>query len=92
MLVPGGVLRVHDLIFDFQPLEANEALERWFAGAVSDPEAGYTREDFEEHIRTEHSTFRWLLEPMFEAAGFEIETAEFTGSVDGAYTCLRSAG
>lgn len=51
--------------------------------------SGYTRADFAEHIRTEHSTFRWLLEPMLVAAGFEIVTAEFSRSICGAYTCRK---
>jgi hypothetical protein len=37
----------------------------------------------------EHSTFRWLLEPMLAAAGFEILTADFSGSVYGTYTCRK---
>jgi SAM-dependent methyltransferase len=31
----------------------------------------------------------WLLEPMLAAAGFQIVTAEFSGSVYGAYTCRK---
>jgi ubiquinone/menaquinone biosynthesis C-methylase UbiE len=89
MLRPGGVLRLRDLVYDFQPSEADAVVERWLAGAADDPARGYTREDFAEHIRTEHSTFRWLLEPMLAAAGFEVVTADFGGSVYGAYTCRR---
>lgn len=40
-------------------------------------------------MRTEHSTFRWLLEPMLEAAGFEVLDAHFTGRVYGADTCQK---
>lgn len=89
MLRPGGVLRVHDLIYDFQPSEAAEVFERWLAGGVDDPAEGYTSADFAEHIRTEHSTFRWLFEPMLDAAGFDVETVEFRGSVYGSYTCVK---
>jgi SAM-dependent methyltransferase len=89
MLRPGGVLRLHDLIYDFRPSDAGAVFERWFEGAATDPSLGYTREDYAEHIRTEYSTFRWLLEPMLAAAGFEIVTAAFRGSVYGAYTCIR---
>jgi hypothetical protein len=28
-------------------------------------------------VRDEHSTFTWLLEPMLERAGFEIEQADY---------------
>lgn len=89
ILRPGGVLRLHDLIFDFQPSEAEDVLDRWLDSAVADPARGYTREEFAEHIRSEHSTFRWLFEPMLAAAGFQIVTADFRRSVYGAYTCVK---
>lgn len=89
ILRPGGVLRLRDLVFDFQPSQAEEVLESWMDGAVDDPALGYTREDYAEHIRTEHSTYRWLLEPIITASGFEIVDVEFAGAVYGAYTCVR---
>jgi SAM-dependent methyltransferase len=89
ILRPGGVLRLRDLIFDFQPGETDEVIGRWLDGAAADPARGYTRADFAEHLRTEFSTFRWLLEPMLAAAGFEIVQVAFRGGVYGAYTCVR---
>lgn len=89
MLRPGGVLRLRDLIYDFAPSEAEEMFASWFDNASDDPALGYTAEDYAEHIRTEHSTFRWLLEPMLEAAGFEIVTVDFERSLYGAYTCVK---
>ena len=88
-LRPGGVLRLRDLIFDFRPGEIDEVIGQWLDGAATDPERGYTRADFAEHLRTEFSTFRWLLEPMLDAAGFEIVQVAFRGGVYGAYTCVR---
>ena len=90
LLRPGGVFRLRDLIFDFQPAEAEAVLDDWLDGAATDPAAGYTREDFAEHLRTEFSTFRWLLEPMLAAAGFRIVAASFEGSIYGAYTCVKT--
>jgi len=89
MLRPGGVLRLHDLIYDFQPSEADTVFQRWLDNAADDPARGYTSADLAEHIRTEHSTFRWLVEPMLAATGFEIVTADFSGSAYGAYTCRK---
>jgi len=91
LLRPGGVLRLRDLIFDFRPAEAETVLGDWLDGAAADPSRGYTREDFAEHLRTEFSTFRWLLEPMLAATGFEIVSAEFRGRLYGAYTCVKSS-
>jgi ubiquinone/menaquinone biosynthesis C-methylase UbiE len=84
-----GVLRLHDLIYDFQPLDAGAVFTDWFARASTDPARGYTREDYAEHVRTEHSTFRWLFEPMLSAAGFEVVAVDFDRSVYGTYTCIK---
>jgi ubiquinone/menaquinone biosynthesis C-methylase UbiE len=89
MLRPGGVLRLRDLIYDFRPDETREVFQNWFRHAAADPAEGYTSEDYAEHIRTEHSTFRWLLEPMLAATGFETVAAEFQGRLYGAYTCVK---
>ena len=92
MLRPGGVLRLRDLIYDFAPGQAGQVFASWLDHAAADPAAGYTSEDYALHIRTEFSTFRWLLEPMLAAAGFEIVTADFASKLYGAYTCLRPSG
>jgi hypothetical protein len=34
--------------------------------------------ELEEHVRDEHSTYTWLLEPMIQRSGFAIENAEFS--------------
>jgi ubiquinone/menaquinone biosynthesis C-methylase UbiE len=89
ILRPGGVLRLRDLIYDFEPSQASEIFAAWFAGAAADPADGYTAADYAEHIRTEFSTYRWLLEPMLAVAGFEIVSVEFQGRLYGAYTCVK---
>jgi ubiquinone/menaquinone biosynthesis C-methylase UbiE len=88
-LRPGGVLRLRDLIYDFAPRAAPATLAEWFERAETDPSRGYTREDFATHVRTEHSTFRWLLEPMLDVTGFDIIDAEFNGATYGCYTCTK---
>jgi SAM-dependent methyltransferase len=90
MLRPGGVLRLRDLAYDFAPGDAAEIFAGWFAAAATDPAAGYTAADYAEHIRTEHSTFRWLLEPMLAAAGFEISEVSYERRLYGAYTCVKA--
>jgi hypothetical protein len=78
-----------DLIYDFQPGEAGDVFGGWFAGAASDPAAGYTAADYAEHIRTEHSTFRWLLVPMLATAGLDIAEVSYDRRLYAAYTCVR---
>jgi len=89
LLRPGGVLRLRDLIYDFPPSEVDAKFEDWFGNASTDPEKGYTADDYATHIRTEFSTFRFLLEKMLDEAGFDIVRAEFQRGLYGAYTCLR---
>lgn len=89
VLRPGGVLRLLDLVYDFTPAEAPEALDRWMRSASSDPAKGYTAEDFATHVRTEFSTYRWLMEPLLEASGFDITDSEFHRQIYAAYTCCR---
>jgi SAM-dependent methyltransferase len=90
MLRPGGVLRLRDLVYDFGPGEAGEVFDGWLAAAATDPAEGYTAADYAEHVRTEHSTFRWLLEPMLAAAGFEITDVSYERRLYGAYTCVKT--
>ena len=89
MLRPGGVLRLHDLVYDVEPSAAVAVLDRGIAGGVSDPVDGYTGDDFATHIRTEHSTYTWLLEEMLARTGFEILDREIRVQVYATYTCVR---
>ena len=49
----------------------------WHETGAERAEDGWTRKEREVHVRDEHSTFNWLLEPMIERAGFTIDEAEF---------------
>ena len=77
---PGGIFWLRDVVYAFEPAETESSLEAWFAGAAADPAEGFTRADLEEHVREEHSTFSWLLEPMLERTGFEIVDKEPSSS------------
>lgn len=89
MLRRGGLLRLHDLVYDTDPDRFEDDLEAWFAGAADDPDRGYTRRDLAEHVRTEHSTFTWLLEPMLDRTGFEVVDRSVRRGVYASYTCAR---
>jgi ubiquinone/menaquinone biosynthesis C-methylase UbiE len=76
MLDPGGVLRLWDVVYDFAPAEAKDRIEAWCATGGDTVEAEWSRAELEEHVRDEHSTFSWILEPMIAQSGFEIAQAE----------------
>jgi ubiquinone/menaquinone biosynthesis C-methylase UbiE len=91
MLRPGGVLRLWDVVYDFAPSEAEDRIEAWCATGGDVIEGEWSRAELEEHVRDEHSTFSWLLEPMIRRSGFEITDAEH--SDDGIFSkyLLRAA-
>jgi FkbM family methyltransferase len=89
LLDPGGVLRLHDLVFDVEPAEIEPWLEAWLAGAVDDPARGWTAAELAEHVRLEHSTYSWLFEPLLERSGFDILDRAYRRGAYGAYTCRR---
>jgi ubiquinone/menaquinone biosynthesis C-methylase UbiE len=75
MLRPGGVFRLWDVVYAFEPAEVEARIEAWCATGGTDAASAWTRAELEEHVRDEHSTFTWLLEPMIERSGFAIDHA-----------------
>lgn len=79
LLRPGGMLRLWDVVYSFGPDDAPGRIEAWCAGYDAAPaDGGWNRRDVEEHVRDEHSTFTWLMEPMMDRAGFRIEDARYS--------------
>ena len=89
LLRPGGHVRLHDLVFDFEPADAAAAIAAWVAGAVDDPARGWTAAELEEHVRLEHSTYSWLFEPLLRRTGFEILDVRYQRGAYGSYTLRR---
>jgi ubiquinone/menaquinone biosynthesis C-methylase UbiE len=91
MLRPEGVLRLWDVVYDFAPAEVEERIEAWCASGGDSIEGDWSRAELEEHVRDEHSTFSWILEPIFRQCGFEVAQAEH--SEDGIFAkyVLRAA-
>lgn len=89
LLSPGGVLVLSDLVYDFEPGEADLRIEDWLAGAAPTPAEGWTRDELETHIRDEHSTFAWLLEALLEHAGFETLERDVRAGIYATYVCRR---
>ena len=89
----GGALRLWDVVYNFEPHESAERLDAWMDEATADGvEDGWTRAEFAEHIRDEDSTFTWLLEPMLERAGFQIDQASYSDSgIFAQYLCHKGS-
>ena len=91
MLRAGGLLRLSDVVYSFGPDEAEERIEAWIAETMAaDVEGGWTRAELAEHVRDEHSTYTWLLEPMLDRAGFDVVDARYSASgMDAQYLCRK---
>lgn len=90
IMKPGGVFYLRDLVFSFESHEAERVIAGWLANAPEHTDIGWSRSELETHLRDEHSTFSWLLEPMLQHAGFEIRQIQHGASrVHSAYTCVK---
>jgi ubiquinone/menaquinone biosynthesis C-methylase UbiE len=89
MLHGEGVLLLRDLVYSFAPEDAEGIIASWLERAPVRAEEGYTAADLTAHVRTEFSTYSWLLEPMLKQAGFEIREAKYPFQVFAAYTCVK---
>lgn len=87
LLATDGVFVLRDLVFSFEPREADGRVADWLADAAASPAEGWTRAELEEHVRTEHSTFSWLLEPLLERAGLRILEAAHDRGFYSTYVC-----
>lgn len=92
LLRPGGILRLWDVVYDFDPVDAFQRIETWCALGGTDIDGEWSRSEFEEHVRDEHSTFRWILEPMILKAGFTILDYSYSPETfDAKYLLQRTA-
>jgi SAM-dependent methyltransferase len=90
LLAPGGVLVLHDLVYDFEPAESDRRIEGWLTGAAPAPEEGWTRPELETRVRDEYSTFAWLLDSLLARCHFEILERDVRGGIYATYVCARS--
>lgn len=87
LLPQDGILRLRDLVFEFDPGDATEKIDAWLSGAVTDASLGFTAEELAGHVRDEFSTYSWLLDAMLERTGFRVIERDFRRSAYGTYTC-----
>jgi SAM-dependent methyltransferase len=87
LVASDGIFVLRDLVFSFEPQEADERIEEWLGGAAASPERGWTRVELEEHLRLEASTYSWLLEELLRHAGFTVVEATHDRGVYSTYVC-----
>lgn len=77
-LKPGGIVRLWDVVYNFEPHEAEDRIDAWCSTAGKEIDSEWGRWELEEHVRDEHSTFTWLLEATIARCRFAVSSAEYT--------------
>ena len=87
---PGGRLYLRDVVFSFEANTYEASVEDWIRRmpVVS----GFSRQEFETHVREEYSTFAWVLEGFLERAGFDILEREYPTREYAEYLCSPRKG
>ena len=86
LLRPGGNLYYRDMTYSFDPADYESAIATWMV--ESPKRCGYSQTEMDGHIRDEYTTYSWILEGMFERAGFEIVRGELTpDGMQAEYVC-----
>ncbi len=83
-LEPGGIFRLRDLVYSFDPRDSHETIESWLERMES---TLFTDEELRNHFRKEFSTYDFLLEPMLEKTGFELLDSSYSDGMYAEYTC-----
>ena len=85
-LKDGGIFRLRDFVFSFEPEDSYEKIESWID--ENKEVTSFSEEEIHRHFRDEYSTYGFLLEPMLERVGFEILESTYDGDFYATYTCL----
>lgn len=89
MLKPGGLFYLHDVVFSFDPKDYVNQIEAWIKRVARPHDEGFTKEEFEMHVRKEYSTYGWILEGMLQRAKFEIIEANYPFQEYANYICRK---
>ncbi|MEV7630362.1 class I SAM-dependent methyltransferase [Actinoplanes sp. NPDC089786] len=88
-LRPGGTFYLRDAIVSFPPAEAAEQVQRWIDTAGRPAGEGFTKADFEMHVREEFSTYAWIVEGMLDRAGLDTVSRTLPSATHAEFLCRR---
>lgn len=71
MLKPDGKLYLEDVIFSFAPENYETSINAWIDEVAKPEGQGFTREQFNMHVREEYSTYAWVLEGCWREQGLK---------------------
>lgn len=89
LLKPEGKFYLRDVIFSFPANQYESAINSWIDRVAKPKGEGWTRQDYEMHIREEHSTFAWIIEGMLQQAGLKIIETNYISPMLAEYVCCK---
>jgi ubiquinone/menaquinone biosynthesis C-methylase UbiE len=87
MLKKGGRLYLQDAVFNIDLDDYPQCIEKLINTGVH---AGRADEQMQLHIRSEYSTFCWVIEGMLEKAGFKVDAANSQNNFIMSYLCTKT--
>lgn len=84
-LEAGGIFRLRDFVFSFDPQDSTETVESWIDKKKES--TIFSDEEIHDHFREEYSTYGFLLELMLGKVGFEIIESRYNGDFYAEYLC-----
>lgn len=88
MMKRGGLLYIHDVVFQFDPREYAGRIASWISGLEKAAGEEF-RPEVETHIRDEYSTFGWIMKGLMERAGFALEKCRSDDGFVTEYACRK---
>lgn len=88
MLKTGGLLYIHDVVFQFDPQDYAGKINSWISGFEKLAGKKFSSE-VETHIRDEYSTFGWIMDGMLKKAGFAVEKCRANDDFMTEYACRK---
>jgi len=88
MLKTGGRLFLRDIVFSLN-MEKYEKSIDYAVGHMRESAGEDTGKNFINHIKSEYSTFDWIMEEMLYRAGLDITMADYRDDFVTVYSCVK---
>lgn len=89
LLKPRGVFYLRDVVYTFETADYQTSIDGWIDRIAGDGIKGFSRDEFEMHVRDEFSTFSWILEEMLKREGFIVKEANCYAPTYAEFICIH---
>jgi putative AdoMet-dependent methyltransferase len=88
MLKPHGRLLLFDIVFPSGPASPQPEIDAWIQaiGTVAGARLG---QEAVTHVKSEYSTYDWIMEGLIRRSGFDISAAEYSNGTQATYVCTK---